>query len=323
MKRDELQWVAAFLVGSVLALDLAACSRASPQKTEAVEKTQMNTSGQSSGRFQFSIPDTLVSTGRSQSMYHFSLSAEPVPPEGPLAAWSRRLGPIRDVTPPPGVPQAILRTFELQPGVPAVWYFGNRAAPTVVTLTAMKSFENHLLFLSFDATLGKEAFPEQFAAKLFNSYVPGATYGFCLGYGAITLDPSAYESAGINFQDRTLADLRIEFDVQTVGVPDTRSYSNLKQEETLAASGGPGFTRLREQERTIGELKGIEIRISMSVPSGEPMLRFSWHFPGIANSSIRPRINIVGTAVASHRAQLETDWETVLQSFRPVPVKGQ
>jgi hypothetical protein len=78
------------------------------------------------GRFQFRLPTTLMLSGRSQSIYDVDVRTVPVPEQGPQAVWAERLARIRASMLLLGTASAELRTFDLLPGVPAVWYLGNK-----------------------------------------------------------------------------------------------------------------------------------------------------------------------------------------------------
>ena len=273
---------------------------------------------QRAGRFYFTVPETMSLDGRSQIIYGTNVSTTPIPPGGALGHWDRHLEEIRGR----GIEPAAMRTFELQPGTSAVWY-AEHESPNILTLETMTPKSDHLLLLDREAYAGKEAGAETLVRNIVNTYVQRAAYGFCVGYGSIAMEPSQTESARITFSRRNVPEFEIEFSTQTVREPDNQTYSDLDEEREIADAGGGQLTVLKEGVRRVAGLDGKQIWISLTVPGEPPTVRFTWHFAGEPGDSFHPMINILAMAPAAQRADLESAWETVLQSLRQVPLRSE
>ena len=272
------------------------------------------------GRFSFLAPEEMRETGRSQSIYRTNVSTVGVEPDGAQAYWHERLAQIRAIEPPAGSESVILRTFELQPGVSAVWYVKNRAFPDILALESMMPLGLYVLAVDREAEQGKESLAETLVKDIVDSYAPSIHSGFCVGQGAITLEPSRNEQASVSFAHATANGLEVELETRTVPAPDTTTHTNVEEEKDLASSAGGSLTILRDEPRSAAGLPGKEIRISVAIPGDEPFIRFTWHYPGVGGSSEQPAIDLVGSAPADRQALLETIWETLLNSLRAVPL---
>ena len=311
----------ALYYGLVIAL-LVGCSRSASQTSDAPPRTNM--SSQCVGRFRLEVPDSLAVVGRNQSIYRVEVSTGPVPPAGAKADWDERLAAIRKMPAPAGRENAIVRSFDLASGVSAVWYSNNPASPGDTTLEAAQRVNDHLLRVLRQSEVGREGPAETLVRDVMAAYLPGVTnYGFCLGSGTIAMETAQNERANIAFEDHVGAGLEIRIETNTVAVPDTDGYSDLDEERSFAKASGASLTVLREQERTVAGLVGIEIGILIASPEEGPMVRFTWHFPGVALNGTHPKINIIGAAKSAQRPELENIWETILQSLRPLPVFKQ
>ena len=300
----------------------AACWRAEGQRSPLETPGHAVNASTSSiteriGRFQFHVPDSMTLTGRSQNMYRFEITTAPMPAIGAEQAWNRRLTEIRALTPPPGARSALRQTLQLQPGVPAAWYNRSSSLPAVVTLTAMLQEDNHLLWITGDGDAGKEEAIAGIARSILAAFAPGDADGFSLGFGAITTAPSANESTRLSVEgpDGTT----LTFATQTVQQPDHLTYTDVDEEQQVVAAHGGSLQILREDTRVVATMQGVEIRISASPRNEPPFLRFTWHFQGEPGNSARPKIDIMGSAPVARRAALETTWDAVLGSLRPIP----
>ena len=269
------------------------------------------------GRFQFRVPDTTNVTGRSQNMYLFEVTTAATPTIGAEQAWSRRLAEIRALTPPPGARTALRRTFELQPGVLAVWYNRSSSFPSIVTLTAMRQDGNHLLWITGDGDAGKEEAVAGIVRSILGAFAPGNADGFSLGYGAITTAPSANESTRMSLEGPR--GVTLTFATQTVQQPDNLTYTDVDEEQRTVEANGGSLQVLRKDEHVVVGMHGLELRISVAPGNEPPFLRFTWHFPGEPGNSARPKIDIVGSAPVAQSAALETVWEAVMRSLQPIP----
>jgi len=282
----------------------------------------MNTSSNGNlhcaGRFSFLAPEEMRETGRGHSIYRTNVSTALVAPGGAQAYWNQRLAKIRAIEPP--TEGDLPRTFELQPGVSAVWYVENRSFPDILTLESMEPLGDYVLVVDREADKGKESLAETLVKEIVGSYAPSTDRGFCVGQGAITLEPSRNEEASVSFAHATANGIEVRFETQTVHAPDTTTYSNVEEEKDFASSAGGSLTVLREEPRSAAGLPGKEIRISAAFPDEEPMVRFTWHYPGVGRSGEQPAIDLVGSAPADRQALLEKIWETLLNSLRAVPL---
>jgi hypothetical protein len=271
------------------------------------------------GRFQLTVPETLRVTGRSQSIYSVDIRTMPLPPDGVQALWQDRLSHLQSLSPPPGEKSAIIRRFELQPGIPGIWYFGTSYATDVRNLEAIRPLADHAVLVTLDGEAGRETVVETLVRNVLNAYVPSQSQGFCVGNGSITSEPGTNEHAGIGFEHKILHGVEISFDTQTVKVPDTRTFSNLYEEKEIVNANGGKLAVLLDHQRSVAGLEGKEMRISVTSPNETPSVRFTWHFTGVPADSSKPMINIKAVAPSAEQKSLETIWEGVLQSVRPTP----
>jgi hypothetical protein len=301
------------------AMCLAACSTAGRQSNDEPQRGDMST--QCIGRFRFQVPDSLALAARSQRIYGVEVSTAPVSPFGAASAWSERVAEIRKMRAPEGKADPVVRSFEIEPGVPGIWYFNNPAGIRML-LESAKVVDGHVLRLVRAAPEGKESSAETLVKHVIEGYAPGVTdYGFCVGYGAITMEPSLNEATDGVFENPRVAGLEIRMETATVNQPDEGTYSDLEEEKSYVEGTGANLKVLLERERTAAGLSGKEIRIEVTPKKGDPLVRFTWHFAGTPRNASQPKIDMVGSAPPDQRAQLEAAWEAVLQNMRPIPVR--
>lgn len=293
----------------------AGCSNSGKDRREPAPEASMSISNAGrvycTGRFSFIAPEEMGETGRGQSMYRTNVKTIPVPPGGVEAYWKDRLARIGPVQP---------RRFEFQPDVRGAWYVRNATFPNILTLEMVKTVSGGLLVVDREADAGKEDLAETLVKDIVNAYVPAGDRGFCVGNGAITLEPSQNEQARLSLAPAASPDVEIRFATRTVREPDIKTYSDVDEEKELTSAHGGTLTVLLDRKRSAAGLSGKEIRISVAVPGDKPSLRFTWHYPGIGGSSTQPSITIVGSAPTGKQAQLEAIWETVATSLRAVPL---
>lgn len=263
------------------------------------------------GRFRFIAPEEMDETGRGQSMYRTNVKTIPVPAGGVEAYWKGRLAQIGPVRP---------QRFEFQPDVRSAWSIRNATFPNIVTLEMVKPVSGGLLLVDRDADVGKENLAETLVRDIVNSYVPTGDRGFCVGNGAITLEPSQNEQARLSLAPKASRDIEIRFATRTVGEPDMKTYSDLDEERGITSAHGGMLTVLRDQARSAAGLSGKEIRISVALPGDKSSVRFTWHYPGVGRSSTQPSINIVASGPIDKKTQLEEIWEAVANSLRAIPL---
>ncbi len=106
---------------------------------------------------------------------------------------------------------------------------------------------------------------------------------------------------------------------QTVEEPDTRTFSNLDDEKQVVNANGGKLAALVDHQRSVAGIEGKEMRISVTSPNETPTVRFTRHFAGVPADSSRPMISLKAVAPTAEQKSLETIWEGVLQSARPIP----
>jgi hypothetical protein len=259
--------------------------------------------------------------GRSQSIYRVEVSTEFIPPGGAQVEWANRISRLKGLKPPPGASDVIIRTFELAPGVQAVWYFTDVAFAELRELEARKFVGDQIVLARRGVEAGGETDIERLVRNVINAYVPGDEHGFCIGAGAITSEPGINEQALARFVHRKLPEFEMSFDTHTVREPATQHpLSDIAADQRAFEAAGGSLTILRDTERTVAEIPGREGRISVVSPGENPFVRFTWHFAGVAQRSDLPEILIDGFAPTEHEATFEAVWEAMLQSVRRVPL---
>jgi hypothetical protein len=275
------------------------------------------------GRFRFAVPDSMSVAGRSQSIYAVDVKTVLIPLEGIQRLWDEHLVRIRPMAPPNESAKSELHTFDLQPGSLAIWYLRDSASPRIRTLDAARAAGEYAVVVSRSGEAGKESIVEELARIVLNSYVPSTANGFCVGHGAITSEPSPEEESLITLNHGKVKDLQIRFSTRAVSTPDTTTYSDVQEEKELVESDGGRLSVLRDQQRRVAALEGKEIAISATSPKEPAMVRFTWHFPGVAQDSTRPMINIVGSAPLPQQPELQKIWDSLLQTIETVPPSPQ
>jgi hypothetical protein len=301
----------------------ATCSDSREETGAPLQKPNMSSENKEMahciGRFQFILPDALQVAGRSQSIYRVQVKTVALPEGGMKALWQDKVARIQALTPPRSVSSAVIRTLDLQPSVKAIWYFSNPDDPDVHQLEAIKPEGDHAVVASRSSLAGKEASVETLITNILAAYLPVTTHGFCVGDGTVASEPGRGEETLIAFEHKKSPNFELRFETTTVSEPDTRTYSGIEEEQGLAADRGGKLIVLRNHNVLVAGLEGKEIRISVAAPHDAPVVRFTWHFPGVAEDSLRPMVNIVAIAPASEQAQLEAIWGGLLKSLRRVP----
>jgi hypothetical protein len=299
------------------------CGTASEERRGQPPNPKMNLehrgSEQCIGRFQFVLPEAMVVTSRSQSIYDVDVATVPLPTGGIKALWDSRLARILSLPPPKGVAQVLVRTFDVEPGVQGAWYFGNPDAPTLRDLEAAKVVGDHAVLITTGCEAGKESLIERLVKNVIAAYVPQTRQGFCVGYGSVTSEPSIDERTRMGLANREMKDLKIRFETQTVQESDTQTYSDLDEEREVVAGQRGNISVLRDDSRSADGLGGKEIGISVTIPGEPSFVRLTWHFPGVPGDSSQPMINIVGMAPSNQQVELQTVWDSLLQSLHRLP----
>jgi len=291
------------------------CGRSEePQKYDSSGQVSMTSSAseqqwQCGGRFAF-IAGAVNVMDRSQSIYRTNVTTLAMPPNGIDGYWATRLG--RNGSPP--------RPVELQAGVKSAWSARNAAFPKILTLEAVSPVRDGLLLVDREADAGKEDVAETLVRDIINAFVPSTEHGFCVGTGAIALEPSQNEQVRLTLAKSDAPDVEVRFQTRTVREPDTSTYSNLDEEKSLVASRGGTLNIVRDGARVAADMSGKEIWIAVAVPNEPALVRFTWHFAGEASSPTHPSIDIVGTTTRERTGQLESLWESILGSLRAIPL---
>jgi len=263
------------------------------------------------GRFQFDKPERLAVSGRAQSIYRTSVATGPLPSGGAEEAWSEQIAAIRARG-----EDSVRRTFDLAPGVHAVWYGNNPRMPSSIVLEALKPADDHYFKLTRASEAGKESPAEKLASNILASYAPHETgSGFCVGFGSLSIEPASRESVSITMKD---GEVETSIDTITVDHPDGGD-APLEEAQQFAKSYGGSLKVLRDGARKAGGVEGHELWILLSASGQSDLLRFNWRFEGAGGDATRPKIEIAGSAPASKSNELEAAWETVLSSLRPTP----
>ncbi len=292
------------------------------QQTQSAESTQCI------GRFKFSMLAGFT-TGRSQTIYTVDVRTVSIAFSSPQIIWNDELEQIAAIKAPEGVSSSIIKTFELQPGVPAVWYYRQSSSTDLIALKAMKPFQGRVLIVSRGADLRarpdldeqrKKSIVEQLVKNVVDAYTTQTDYGFCVGYGTITSEPSINGLTLISFTHPQLPGFDLRFETRTVSEPDNETYSSLHEERAWLAGTQAKLTVLKDSQQTVAGMEGKEIRISVTLPEEPSFVRFTWHFPGVSRKSDRPAIDILATANIKNQKRLEEVWEKMLQSLQSIPM---
>ncbi|OGS17048.1 MAG: hypothetical protein A2219_02685 [Elusimicrobia bacterium RIFOXYA2_FULL_50_26] len=274
------------------------------------------------GRFHFVLPSTLVLSGRSQSIYRVTIKTVPIPPSGPQIIWADRLTQIRSLGLPPDETDAVVRSFELQPGMPAVWYRNSRQFAQLRMLEAMKPEVDHVLLMARATDAGKEYLVETLLKNVVNAYETGHARGFCVEHGSIAGEPGENEQARASFDHPSLPSFEITFYTHTVREPSRMNpLSEIDDLQAQSAREGVQLKVLKDEPRSAAGLSGRENITSLAEPGAAPFVRFTWHFPGVPLRSDQPEILLEASARLVDQAELRAVWEALLGSLRQVPMK--
>ena len=272
------------------------------------------------GRFQFDLPPGFRESGRSQSIYRTNVSTIPLAPSDASAYWMQRLSEIRAQRAPAGVSEVIVRSFQLLPEVPAVWYHRNSEVANLFTLEAMKPFNNHALLVSRGLEGPDQASVEKLLKILIKAYAPDAQKGFCVGFGTLVSEPGVNEQVQLALIDASRPNLEISLETHTVREPEAVDpLEDIEQDKRRFAAEDGSLKVLRHESRTAAALRGMESWLSIGTADKRETLRFSWSYPGTPGNAGAPAIMLVATAEVAYRAQLVAAWEEMTKTLRPVP----
>ncbi|HEU0124122.1 MAG TPA: T6SS immunity protein Tli4 family protein [Bryobacteraceae bacterium] len=265
------------------------------------------------GRFRLSVPDGMLVTSRSQSIYGVEVKTVPAKEDSADVQWARRVESLG---------AAVQSKLSFDGGARGIWVRANPAVPSSLTLEASRAVGSHVLWLTTNVTAGKEELGEKLIRKLLSVYSEGTDSGFCVGAGSIRMEGSLSESARMTLEWLGGKPGKIEFGSQTVTEPDMRTFMDLEEEKQFAKASGAALDVRMERERALAGLVGKEMRVAIALPNEAPQLRYTWHYPGQGRNPAHPKINLIGRVPASEQARLDTAWEAVLASLRTVPMSN-
>lgn len=268
-------------------------------------------SDECTGRFRLSTPDGMRVTSRGQSIYGVEVKTFSTKDDPAEAQWARRVDSLG---------AAVQSKLAFDGGGRGIWVRPNPAIPSSLTLEASRAMNGHILWLTTGVTAGKEELGEKLIRKLLSVYGEGTASGFCVGAGSIRMEGSLSESARMTFEWLGGQAGKIDFASQTVTEPDMQTFMDLEEEKQFAKVSGGTLDIRMERERTLSGMAGKEIRVAIALPNEAPQLRYTWHYPGQGRNPAHPKINLIGRAPAAAQAGLDTAWEAVLTSLRPVPM---
>ncbi len=267
------------------------------------------------GRFDYTLPAALVSSGRQMSLYRLDIVAEAWLAGGDAGGlWRKRLASTLSAKGVAASASTRTRAFDL-PGVgPAAWLglFADR--PELVTLLAMKPVapSQESVFLRAEASAGREAVAEKVVSEVAGAYVAGSQQGFCAGAGAFVIKPSKNERALESFN---AGGVDVSVQTETVAAPDDGQST-----DGAAPAGG---RRLLKDRRSVGGFDGIEERVQVPDGTAGSLLSYTWIFAGRAADGAAPRIRLSANGPISRAAALDTAWTALLASWRQRPVGGR
>lgn len=259
------------------------------------------------GRFRLAPPAGFVVAAREQWIYG-------------TAVWTvDTIDPDARVLPPePGDPSAgvLPRHPALGPSVKAVWV--ERGGVRLLEVALPQA--DHVLRVRRDAPVGKEATAEKLVGNLLSSYRPAVAVGFAVGHGSIHLGPSQVETTRLHFRSPNHPDEKIRFSTRTVARPDTSQGLDTADERALMQQMGGRLEIFVERRRTLAGCDGVEIQLLLDPPDTPPLVRFTWHFAGVAGDATRPSIHLVASTTPERRATLAPIWDALLASLTTIPV---
>jgi len=295
------------LIGTILT-GCRASDRESKQEDRLPNGNTMQTC---LGRTFVDLPDGYRVLGRSQSMWHVEMSTLAMGEDSPDIRWEKRVEKLRSDE----RTGASVRPVEVAPGAQSIAYAPDAEDPDLVVLEAQKAFPDHLLRLKFEGLSNKEADIVRLLGSAVERYQPGSNVGFCIGFGAIAGKPSVNESALLSAERQESA-IHLTIETRSAGsILSDDPLANIDEERAALRSNMTRLDVLRNEGRDAGGLEGAEGWIEVQEPRKDPLLRFTWFFPGVSGDSTRPEIRLKATAPAALRDILEADWTAILDSF--------
>lgn len=265
------------------------------------------------GRFSFALPDEYEQTGRSQSIYGVEVLTIPIPQGKDQDFWSSRIAEIKTKYVKQGAKCPPPRELEVGPGISAVFHYANPTFPNLITLEAIKRFENHQLSLRYEGRTDKQMQIQKIIKLTADRYVAGASEGFCIGAGAIR-EPSRHEYIHASFRNNTL-DIELTVSMQTVGaILAKHPLDDIEHQKQSLSSEGIQLKILENRRRVVCGLNGFEGRVLTKSDEGA-YIHFTWFYAGTTGNSFGPEILIKVFAPEKQHSMVESHWEGILKSF--------
>lgn len=269
------------------------------------------------GRFDFALPAGLRSGGREQSLYLVRVWSEAADPAAdPVEGFGRRtatlrMDPAARELPLPDVGPALLHP----PAAPA--------RPGALKLLAMKPAGDHAVFLEAPVSAGRESVAADVVSQIARAYDPAAADGFCIGHGAFRLPPSKNERARTAFAGAEGLSLSVE--TETVAAPEPAATpDDVAADAAAVASDGGTLVVLLQGDRAVAGLPGRELRVALTDKEAlqkgeEPLLVYTWVFPGGRADGLHPRVRLAASAPTARAGALDAAWDTLLGTLRRRP----
>lgn len=295
------------------------CKKAEPDKAPREKTmTEAETTRWRVGRFAFRLPSTFALAARRQQIYFVRVEAEPLTEENTLdEAWSRRVATIRtrDAT-----QQESLRETTIEPEMRAL-YYQSEGDDELADLTAQLVAGNHVLWLTTQGLVSKQAMMERLFGKVARGYVPSDQPGFWTGAGALTTKPGRTENAEISLEDPTTG-ARVEIGTRAVKkVSEGDPLGDAKEKFGVLEAFGIAGRVLASDKRALLNMEGFEGRVVLE-KNGDKLLRLTWFYPGTPFDAFQPELSIELSGPADAAEGLEAIWDRLLESLHVVGQSG-
>ncbi len=270
------------------------------------------------GRFSLVLPAGWSAVGREQMIYR-SRVTDDLQRFTLLPGIGKTQGVLRGDLP---ASDPLLQEFSLDGVGPGAWFgLGSTNSPSrhVVLLAGSAEAGVRLEVL---ATKGREAQAQEGLRQLAAGYRPGARTGFCLPNGAFAVDPGRNESTRIAAENTHLPGAELRFSTTAVSKPRSDGpLSDPAADAQAMAGSGTSLKPLGQTDRKVAGLDGRDSRAQLQEPGKAPTLVYRFFFAGIAANAAAPEIIIALDGPASQQALLDSSWNQLLDSIRPVALR--
>jgi hypothetical protein len=262
------------------------------------------------GRFDFALPESLISVG--QTTYPYTLKAWSKCSPHKMAEsqmWAEGQAWVAsgsDV----GVRPGIVSEQRLAGVGPSLWYRPYPDEhPKRMALLVMRAVDDCYLFLRANGAEERKTVVETVVSRIAATYAAHSGQGFALEHGALVIRPSNNERAYATYSG---GGFEISVSTETVDEPIDKDR----------APGPPSEVRLLEMRpRIVAGLAGLERHYSLSA-AGDARLAYAWTFPGKPVDALAPRIVLKAMFTADGEAVMRGAWLGFLDSLalRPTPM---